>query len=214
MDSRFKGVFPNRLRYLSDFPMMRMQISRNPNPGMSFNLRHLKYFVATAELGQVSRAAIELSVSQSAVTAAIKELEAALDTALFQRSAQGMTLTQAGRRFLASAYEILSKVEEALQIHEGPEVSGQLNVAASYTVIGYFLPVHFERLARAQPELRLSLHEMSREMIEEGLIAGRFDIGVALTSNITNPEIAAQTLIRSPRRLWTPPGTGCWSARR
>ena len=42
---------------------------------MSFNLRHLKYFVATAELGQVSRAAVELSVSQSAVTAAIKELE-------------------------------------------------------------------------------------------------------------------------------------------
>ena len=38
---------------------------------MSYNIRHLKYFIATAELGQVSRAAVELSVSQSAVTAAV-----------------------------------------------------------------------------------------------------------------------------------------------
>ena len=82
---------------------------------MSFNLRHLKYFVATAELGQVSRAAMELSVSQSAVTAAIRELEQTLGATLFTRSSHGMTLTEAGRRFLSSGYEILSKVDEALQ---------------------------------------------------------------------------------------------------
>ncbi|WP_339947237.1 LysR family transcriptional regulator [uncultured Albimonas sp.] len=171
---------------------------------MSFNLRHLKYFVATAELGQVSRAAIELSVSQSAVTAAIKELEAVLGTPLFERSARGMSLTRAGQRFLSSAYEILSKVEEAMQIREGPEVSGRLTIAATYTVIGYFLPVHLERLARAQPGLEITIHEMPRELIEEGLVAGRVDVAVALTSNISNPELASQTLLGSRRRLWTP----------
>jgi DNA-binding transcriptional LysR family regulator len=171
---------------------------------LSFNLRHLKYFVATAELGQVSRAAVELSVSQSAVTGAIRELEAAVGAKFFRRSATGMTLTEAGRQFLASGYEILSKVEEALQVAAAPEVSGRLSVAASYTVLGYFLPAHLERLARVQPQLDLQLHEMSREMIEEGLLAGRFDIGVALTANVANPDIACETLIRSPRRLWAP----------
>lgn len=171
---------------------------------MSFNLRHLKYFVATAELGQVSRAAVELSVSQSAVTAAIKELETALGAALFLRSARGMALTRTGQRFLSSAYEILTKVEEAMQAPEGPEVSGRLTIAATYTVIGYFLPGHLERLARAQPGLDVTIHEMPRELIEEGLIDGRVDIAVALTSNVSNPELASQTLVGSQRRLWTP----------
>lgn len=143
-------------------------------------------------------------MSQSAVTAAIKELEAVVGAALFERSAKGMSLTRAGRRFLASAYEILTKVEEAMRVRQGPEVSGRLTIAATYTVMGYFLPVHLERLAREQPGLELTIHEMPRELIEEGLLAGRVDIAVALTSNISNPELVSQTLLGSQRRLWTP----------
>ncbi len=171
---------------------------------MSFNLRHLKYFVATAELGRVSQTAMELSISQSAVTAAIKELEAVVGTPLFLRSSSGMTLTDAGREFLNSGYEILSKVEEALQVSEGRAISGSLAVAGTFTVIGYFLPYHLERIARLLPNLDLKLYEMNREAIEEALLAGRFDMGVVLTSNISNPDIAKETLISSPRRLWLP----------
>lgn len=147
---------------------------------------------------------MELSVSQSAVTAAIKELEAVVEAPLFVRSAQGMTLTETGRRFLASAHDILSKVDEALKVAEAAPVEGAVSVAASYTVIGYFLPAHLERLARLQPGLDVALHEMTRETIERGLLERRFDIGVALTSNIANPELVCETLLRSPRRLWTP----------
>ena len=57
------------------------------------NFRHLKYFIATAETGQVSRAAGVLSISQSSVTSAIKDLETTLSTPSFQRSAHGMNLT-------------------------------------------------------------------------------------------------------------------------
>ena len=52
------------------------------------NFRHLKYFVATAESGQVSRAATALSISQSAITTAIRDLETELGADLFLRSAQ------------------------------------------------------------------------------------------------------------------------------
>ncbi|MEO0362053.1 MAG: LysR family transcriptional regulator, partial [Pseudomonadota bacterium] len=171
---------------------------------MPFNLRHLKYFIATAEIGQVSRAAVELSVSQSAVTTAIKELEATVETQLFLRSPQGMALTEAGRSFLSSAHEILLKADEALNVGTAAPVSGRIAVAASYTVIGYFLPPHLERLSRLQPKLEVQLHEMTRETIEEGLLAGRFDMGVALTANIANPDLVCETLLRSARRLWTP----------
>jgi molybdenum-dependent DNA-binding transcriptional regulator ModE len=60
---------------------------------VALTLRQLKYFVATAELGQISQAAIQLTISQSAVTNAIKELEDSLGTQLFMRTAAGVTLT-------------------------------------------------------------------------------------------------------------------------
>lgn len=170
---------------------------------MSITLRQVKYFVATAELGQISRAAIELSISQSAITTAIKELEHAVGTPLFKRTAHGMEMTQAGRQFLSQAYEILSKLEEALHLSvPHPEITGTLSVAATYTVIGYFLPYHLERLRRLYPELSIQLFELNRETIEEGLLSNRYDIAVLLTSNLRNPDLASETLLSSVRRLW------------
>ncbi len=83
---------------------------------MPISLRQIRYFVATAELGQISRAAVELSISQSAVTTAIRELELTVNLQLFERSSSGMELTPAGREFLFHAYEILQKVHEATHL--------------------------------------------------------------------------------------------------
>ena len=80
---------------------------------MSISLRQIRYFVSTAERGQITQAAIDLAISQSAITTAIKELENIVDAELFARSPQGMELTEAGRQFLFHAYDILNKVEEA-----------------------------------------------------------------------------------------------------
>jgi len=171
---------------------------------MSYNLRHLKYFIATAELGQVSRAAVELSVSQSAVTAAIRELESTLGAPLFVRSSLGMTLTATGRRFLSQGYEITSLVDASMRAEEPKALHGSLEIAASYTVIGYFLPVHLGRLTHIIPEVELNVREMSRSALEDALLSGQIDLGVALTSNISHPEIASETFIRSSRRLWLP----------
>ena len=123
---------------------------------MSFSLRQLRYFVATAELGQISHAAVNLSISQSAVTTAIKDLELSLGVSLFDRTHQGMELTAAGRQFLSHAYEILAKVDEATHLSfVGADVEGELTVAATYTVMGYFLPMHIERMRRLYPKLKI-----------------------------------------------------------
>lgn len=169
------------------------------------NLRHLKYFVATAESGQVSRAANLLSISQSSVTGAVRDLEAELGTELFVRSAHGMEMTDAGREFLASAREILEKLDEAKKLTKRrSKVKGVISLAATYTVIGYFLPYHMDRLAQLHPGLQIQLNELNRESIEEGLLTNRFDIAVVLTSNLNNPELESETLLRSSRRLWVP----------
>ncbi|MEM1286342.1 MAG: LysR family transcriptional regulator [Pseudomonadota bacterium] len=171
------------------------------------NLRHLKYFVATAETGQVSRAASALSISQSSVTGAIKELEQTLGASLFQRSSYGMELTEPGREFLGSCKEILEKVDEATKLTQRrSELTGSISLAASYTVLGYFLPYHLDRLAQLHPGLTITVHEMNRESIEEALLTHRIDMAVMLTSNVSNPYLESETLMRSPRRLWVANG--------
>ncbi len=171
------------------------------------NLRHLTYFIATAELGQVSRAATALSISQSSVTSAIKELETLLGAKLFRRTAQGMEMTDSGREFLASSREILAKVDQAKKLTKKRSVvSGTISLAATYTVLGYFLPYHLDRLSQIYPGLKIKLHELNRESIEEGLLSDRFDMAVVLTSNLNNPELETETLLKSSRRLWVPSG--------
>ena len=170
---------------------------------MALTLRQLKYFVATAELGQISQAAIQLTISQSAVTTAIKELEDTLGTQLFSRAASGVVLTHTGRRFLNHAYTILSSVDEAMRIPNlESTLTGTLTLAATYTVLGYFLPNHLQRLNTLYPHLTIRLHELNRESIEEGLISGRYDMAVLLTSNVDNPEVFLEPVIHSARRLW------------
>lgn len=169
------------------------------------NFRHLKYFVATAESGQISRAANALSISQSAITTAIRDLEAELGANLFQRSAHGMEMTDAGREFLSSAQDILAKLEEAKNLtHRRSTIEGTITIAATYTVIGYFLPYHLDRLAHLYPGIEIKLSELNRESIEEGLLSNRFDMAVVLTSNLAHPEIETETLLSSTRRLWVP----------
>jgi DNA-binding transcriptional LysR family regulator len=170
---------------------------------VSVSLRQIRYFVATAEQGQVTLAAAALSISQSAITTAIKDLEQSVGAELFNRSPQGMELTSVGRQFLFHAYDILNKVEEATSLKvPTSDVKGTLTVAATYTVIGYFLPNHLERLKRNFPNLDIQLYELNREAIEEGLLSNRYDIAVLLTSNVQNLDLSTETLISSRRRLW------------
>jgi DNA-binding transcriptional LysR family regulator len=170
---------------------------------MSLTIRQLKYFVATAELGQISQAAIQLTISQSAVTTAIRDLEDSLGTPLFLRTANGVVLTNTGRRFLNHAYTILSSVEEAMRVPNlESTLTAKLAIAASYTVLGYFLPHHLMRLHSLYPKLEVQLYELNREAIEEGLIQGRYDLAVLLTSNVSNPDLILEPIVHSVRRLW------------
>jgi len=172
---------------------------------MSLSLRQLRYFTATAELGRISHAAVQLNISQSAVTTAIRDLEDLLEQQLFTRESHGVELTEAGRRFLSHAYAVLSAVDEAMRMPSKEQpVEGSLNVATTYTVLGYFLPHHLQRFRQRFPKLEIKVHELPREAIEECLISNRYEMAVLLTSNVVNRDITTETFFGSERRLWVP----------
>ena len=169
------------------------------------SLRQIRYFIAVANEGQISRAAMELNVSQSAVTTAVKQLEDVVGTPLLSRHSGGVALTYEGNIFLDHARRIMAAVEEAVRspsrMHDN--VRGGIRLAMTYTVAGYFIPPYIERFMRAFPGVDLQLTEASRTAIEDGLVSGTFDLAVMLTSNIVDQEgISYETLLRSRRRLW------------
>jgi len=78
-------------------------------------LRHLRYFVAVAEMKNVSRAALKLHVSQPALTRQIRDLEDELGVQLFERTGKAVNLTDAGRLFLKEACTVLERTDEAVR---------------------------------------------------------------------------------------------------
>src|SRR5436305_12715367 len=74
-------------------------------------LRHLRYFVAVAEMKNVSRAALKLHVSQPALTRQIRDLEDELGVQLFERTGKAVNLTDAGRLFLKEACTVLERTD-------------------------------------------------------------------------------------------------------
>jgi DNA-binding transcriptional LysR family regulator len=169
-----------------------------------FTLRQLHYFVAVARCWQISAAANEIGLSQSAMTLAIADLEQAMGTALLERGRQGVTLTLQGQSFLQHAESVLRMANEAAQFpFRGRDLEGRLELAATYTVLGYFLLPALARFRELYPRIELSLEELSRQEIETRLANGQLDMGAVLLSNLEAPErLQTRVLGRSRRQLW------------
>jgi DNA-binding transcriptional LysR family regulator len=95
------------------------------------DLRVLRYFVATAEAGSISRAADALHISQPALTARIKELEDELGVALLVRLPRGIELTAAGRQLQLDAQRLLNDAESLKERARRPQghLTGTLSIA-------------------------------------------------------------------------------------
>ena len=176
---------------------------------MAFTLRQLQYFVAVAEQGSVTRAAQNLSISQSSVTEAIKELESDLGVSLFERHPRGLSITHNGHQFLRHATKILSTVSDARTSFADTRVNtgGTLNIGVTSLVAGYVLSDLLARYRRACPGVEVSAIEDNGSYLEHLLIGGELDVAVMVISNLRDRlALQAEILETSPYRLWLPIG--------
>jgi len=104
-------------------------------------LNELRYFIAVAEERHFGRAAQKCFISQPALSIGIKNLEASMDVALFERTTNEVLLTPEAEKALPKARRIFELVDEMLSLSkESDSIEGRFNLGIIFTIAPYLLP--------------------------------------------------------------------------
>ncbi len=170
-------------------------------------LRHLKYFVAVAELGSVSRAAEKLFIAQPPLSIQIKQLEDEVGVPLLLRYPRGVRLTAAGTAFLGEARDLLARAERAKELARRKD-----NVAGGLVRIGYVpsaghtvIPRLVRRLRSLRPEWEIDVREMVTTQQSQALLHSEIDVGL-LRPPITSSRMTITSELGDPFCLAIPDG--------
>lgn len=144
------------------------------------NFRHLVYLVATAEHGSISSAAEAIGISQPAISAAIKNVEADIGYRLFVRNpARGLSLTPSGRQFIRRAKLLLDEVRAFEKTNKRlVPLSGEIELGCYFLTAPYFVPPVLKTLAKNHPAIAVNLHEHDLPGIVTDLKMGVTEIGL------------------------------------
>src|SRR5215467_10266776 len=191
-------------------------VEQNPySVGMTMELRHLRYFIAVAEEGHITRAAGRLGMQQPPLSRQIKAIEREMDVQLFRRKARGVDLTDAGRAFLDDARAMLSHLDHALDTAQRAARGEQGQVSVGYTSSPAFHPL-VPRVIRefrcAFPLVSLTLEESSPHDLIERMQNDKIDIAF-IGGPVANQEgVAIDPLLEELMLVALPAQVGQCSA--
>lgn len=142
--------------------------------------RRLRAFLTVAREQSFTRAALELGLSQSAVSQQVAALEDELGAPLFLRAGRRVSLTRGGAALLERAETLLADMGAARRSVAAAEgmIAGELRIAGSLTIAGYVLPRPLAAFRREHPEVRVALRVRNTEEVVRALISGEADLGL------------------------------------
>ncbi len=173
------------------------------------DLTLLRAFVTVAREGNLTRAAVQLHLTQPAVSLQIKHLQETLGVTLFTRTSHGLSLTRDGQALLPHAERALAAASDVQRAAAAlrHEVRGRLRIGTildpAFLRLGGFL----KQLVETWPHIETALrHGMSGWVLEQ-VRAGELDVGyyIGLPSDDDTRDVAASTPSRSPTS-----STACW----
>lgn len=155
---------------------------------MRYSLRQIEVFLAIAHHENVSRAAEQLSLSQSAASGALKEFESQFDVQLFDRIGKRLRLNEQGRTLRAKASSLLdlaAELQEDLMQHNA---LGNLKIGATLTIGNYLCVDLIEQYLAAAPNAHINLDIANTEKITRELLNFDIDAGM-LEGDIQHPDL-------------------------
>ena len=155
---------------------------------MHYTLRQLEVFLAVAQTQNISRAAETLSMSQSAVSGSLADLEGHFDVKLFDRIGKRIQLNEFGKALRPKAQALIEQardLEQALRLHSDV---GRLQLGATLTIGNYLAVELMAEFMREQPGAQVTLEVANTAEIVDKI--ANFELDVALVEGeISHPDL-------------------------
>lgn len=183
---------------------------------MISNIEHVKAFYYVAKTGSVTKAAGELSISQPAVSQAVKQLETELGVNLIKRAPRGIRLTKEGSElflYVEKGYEEIEKGFERVRKMQDMEL-GEIRIGASDMTLRFFLLPYLEEFHVLYPRIKVvvtnaptpeTLENIKQGSIDFGIVSGPFedrnDIFSVNVKEIEDVFVAGRRFIEYKNRM-------------
>ena len=169
-------------------------------------LTQLSYVVAVADHRGFALAANACFITQPTLSMQIQKLEDELGVTLFDRSKQPVEPTAVGAIIISQARIVLRDASQITELvkNETKEVSGAVSIGVIPTLAPYLLPLFIQRLVKAHPKLRLTIHELQTDQIIQQINSGKLDIAILVTPLESN-QITEHVLFHEPFYLYASP---------
>jgi len=163
----------------------------------TLSIRHLRAFYEVATCGSFTRAASSMHLTQSTLTATIKQLEQDVGLTLFDRTTRRVILTTAGEKFLPVSIRLLSDFDTALSDLKAlaEQQQGHIGIAASPSTISRLLPVVIQQYRSEFPNISISLRDDSAAQIEQRVLENEVDFGIG-ANHSAHPDLSYQPLLK------------------
>ncbi len=147
------------------------------------NIQQLKYIVAVDKTRRFVKAAEECNVSQPTLSTMVQKLEEELDILIFDRTKHPIEPTDIGKRIIEQAKRTISEMDKVKELVETDieKLSGPLNIGIIPTLTSYIVPKLIKYFKVNHPEIRLTVSEMTTEVLIEALNRGDIEMFIAAT---------------------------------
>lgn len=176
----------------------------------NLDLTSLRSFVTVAETGGVTRAALQLNLTQSAVSMQLKRLEESLNLPLLDRTGRGVTLTAHGEQLLSYGRRMLGLNDEVLSRMTDAGFEGEIHFGIASDIMYPYMPSVLKRFDREFPRVKVHLISSYTTRLKELLAQSAADV-ILTTENV--PAKDAEILTEKPL-IWVGAADGiAWKAR-
>jgi len=164
----------------------------------------LRYFLRVAELGNFTRAAEALGISQPALSRSIQKLEDELGQPVLERKTRSVTLTESGALLQSRAQQVLTILEDTKAEITDDGQSGRVRVGAIPTIAPYYLPQILQRFSTEHPKATVIVNEDTTESLLKSCTQGEIDLAI-LALPISARYLEIETLFEEELLLVLPP---------